>query len=97
VEVVLGSFVNIPDMRAWAGSWETVLLQMRGVLTLDSLDMPGGFRIGDLWNEEHQIMLKKTWIDWGGKCHLVHDRAIERFIQRKDENNPFDLLGSARA
>jgi hypothetical protein len=76
------------------GSWETVFLHMRGVLTLDSLDMPGGFRIGDLWNEEHEIMPKKTWKDRGGDCH---DRAIEHFIQRKTENNPFNLLGSARA
>jgi hypothetical protein len=70
---------------------------MREVLTLDSLDMPGGFRKRDLWDEEHQIMPKETWTDRGSECHLVHDRAIENFIQRKTDNNPFDLLGSARA
>jgi hypothetical protein len=78
------------------GSWETVFLHMREALTLDSLEMPEGFRIGDLWNEEHEIMPTKRWKNRGGECHLVHNRAIEDFIQRKTENNPFDLLGSAR-
>ena len=84
--------VHFGSLSLETGSWETVFTEMRGVLTLDSIYMPGAFMIGDFWDEVYEIVPERTWTARGGE---THDRAIENFIQGKTDNNPFDLLRSA--
>ena len=50
--------------------------------------MLGGVMIADFEDREYEI--DPYWTSQGHK--VLNDRAIENFIQRKTNNNPFNLL-----
>ena len=62
---------------------------MRDSLTLDSIEMQGVYGIGDL-GEHVEIVA-----GWQLGYNTLNDKAIENFILRKTDDNPFDLLRSA--
>jgi hypothetical protein len=80
--------VDFGTLTLQTGSWETVFIGMRDALTLHSISMVGEFRV-DEWTE-----ITPEWREHGRQ--VLNDRAIENFIRRRTNDNPFDLLRLAR-
>jgi hypothetical protein len=64
-----------------------VFIRIRDALTLDSISMAGDFRL-DEW-----VKITPEQREHGRQ--VLNDRAIKNFIQRKTNDNLFDLLRSA--
>jgi hypothetical protein len=60
---------------------------MKKLLTLSSVYIRGGFKAGGV----KEIKWERT-----KRLRVLSDEAIEDFIQCKTDDNPFDLLRSAR-
>ncbi len=76
------------ELKLKTGSWEIVFIGMKKLLTLSSVYIRGDFDTG-------RVMEIKSGLTEHGR-RVLSNEAIEDFIQRKTDDNPFDLLRSAR-
>jgi hypothetical protein len=80
--------ISFRELELKTGSWETVFIEMKKLLTLSSIYIRGAFDTG-------RVMEIKSGLTEHGR-RVLSDEAIEDFIQCKTDDNPFDLLRSAR-
>lgn len=80
--------ISFRELELKTGSWETVFIEMKKLLTLSSVYIRGAF-------ETRKVMEIKSGLTEHGRT-VLSDEAIEDFIQCKTDDNPFDLLRSAR-
>jgi hypothetical protein len=80
--------ISFRNLELKTGSWETVFIEMKKLLTLSSVYIRGDFNIGRV------IEIESGLIEHGRT--VLSEEAIEDFIQCKTDDNPFDLLRSAR-
>ncbi|KAG9233588.1 hypothetical protein BJ875DRAFT_442100 [Amylocarpus encephaloides] len=80
--------ISFRELELKTGSWETVFIEMKKLLTLSSVYIRGAFHTGRV------VEIKSGLTEHGRR--ILSDEAIEDFIQCKSDDNPFDLLRSAR-
>jgi hypothetical protein len=80
--------ISFRELELKTGSWETVFIEMKKLLTLSSIYIRGAFDTG-------RVMEIKSGLTEHGR-RVLSDEAIEDFIQCKTDDNPLDLLLSAR-
>jgi hypothetical protein len=79
--------ISFRELKLKTGSWETVFIEMKKLLTLSSVYIRGAFEVG-------RVTEIKSGLTEHGR-RVLSDKAIEDFIQCKTDDNPFDLLRSA--
>ena len=85
--------VGLADVVLDGGSWEEVFLKMREALRLRSSAIRGNFYSGDtLCLRSADIGQRSSHIDYP----LLPSRAIEDFVERRSDVEPFCLLRHAR-
>jgi hypothetical protein len=82
--------VELCDIIFDEGSWEEAISHMRDTLMLDSSNMMGCFCVGDWHNAEIHSAMRSH-----GRS-ILPPRAIESFIERRSDANPFELLRTNR-
>ncbi|KAH7418694.1 hypothetical protein BKA64DRAFT_635811 [Cadophora sp. MPI-SDFR-AT-0126] len=80
--------ISFQELKLRTGSWETVFIEMKKLLTLSFVYIRGAFQTGRV------IEIKSGLTEHGRR--ILSDEEIEDFIQCKSDDNPFDLLRSAR-
>jgi hypothetical protein len=80
--------ISFRELKLKIGSWETVFIEMKKLLTLSSVYIRGEFDTGEVMEIRSGL--------WEHARRVLSDEAIEDFIQCKTDDNPFDLLRSAR-